>query len=195
MTEAFLSLLEAAGLPAGLWALARLLDRRLDDRGLFRRLPFALLPALAGGALAFAGARGSGLAAALDPLAVWSPESAWRVSWNELVARHLSPEVLIGGLTAAAPFRDRPTALALAGAALAAAAAGARAAFLWRSRAAWRGAALFAARAAAWAATLHAAVVLAFWTVHWLNFWLLFILLLFVELRRREGEGSKYQAS
>lgn len=195
MMEALLSLLEAIGLPLGLLAVDRLLARRLDDRGSFRPMPLKLAPVAAGAALEFACLRASGLWGALDPLVVWSPDSVWGVGWNELVARYLAPEVLIDSLADLAPRQDRQTALALGVAVLGLAVASARAALVWRSREAWRGPVLFTVRTLTWAAILHAGLVLAFWTVHWLNFWLLFILLLFVELRRHESGGSKYQAS
>jgi hypothetical protein len=195
MTEALLSLLKVVVVPFGLLTAARLLTHRLDDRGLFRPVPVGLVPVLAGAALGFACLRANGLSGALDPVGVWSPDSAWRVSWNELVARYLAPEVLVAGLADVAPWRDRQAALALGLVALGLTATSVRAVLVWRSREAWRGPALFAAGTVAWAAVLHAGLVLAFWTVHWLNFWLIFILLLFVELRRREGAGSKYQAS
>lgn len=193
MTEALLSLLEAVSLPLGLLVAARLLTRRFDDQGLFRPPLFKLLPVLAGAALEFACLRATGLARALDPLGVWSPDSVWHVSWNELVGRYMAPEVVFAGLAGMAPWRDRQTAMALACVALGLVATSVRAGLAWRSWRAWRGPVLYAARTLASAALLHAGLVLVFWTVHWLNFWLLFVLLLFVELRR--GEGSKYQAS
>lgn len=194
MTEALVSLLKAAALPFGLVALARLLTRRLDQKGLFQPLAFGIVPLLAGAALEFACLRANGLLAALDPLAVWSPDSIWHVSWNVLVARYLAPEILLAGLARAAPWQDWQIASAFGLVALGLAAASLRAASTWRLRQAWRGPLLFTAWSSAWTAVLHGLLVLTFWTIHWLNFWLFFILLLFVELRRREG-GSKYQAS
>ena len=69
------------------------------------------------------------------------------------------------------------------------------AALAWRSVAAWRGVALqLWLAAAAWVVLQHA-VVLAFWTLHWLNFWLFFVLLAFVQSGllarpRSIGEGQ-----
>jgi hypothetical protein len=195
MTADVLAFVKAVGLPLGALALARTLVAQVDDRGLFRVTPFNLLPVASGAALELASLRGSGLAGRFDPIAVWSADSIWHVSWNELVARLLAPEVALVGLARVSPWHDRPTAYALTGVALGLAATGVMAAFAWRSLAAWRGPALFALLALAWMTVLHLVLVTTFWIVHWLNFWLLFILLLFVELRRREGEGSKYQAS
>lgn len=195
MTAALLGLVKAVGLPFGLMALARTLTARFDDRGLFKVAPFNLLPFLSGAALEYGGLRAGGLLARFDPVAVWSAESGWHVSWNDLVARYLVPEVFLAGLIAALRSPDPTTAAALAVAALGLLATSIMAGFAWRSPAAWRGPVLFALLTSAWAAVLHFLLVLTFWILHWLNFWLLFILLLFVELRRHEGDGSKYQAS
>jgi hypothetical protein len=172
-----------------------MLTARLDNRGLFKVAPFNLLPLLSGAALEYAGLRASGLLARFDPVALWSAESGWHLSWNDLVARYLGPEMFAAGLLAAVRSTDRVAAAASAAAALGLLATGVMAGFAWRSLAAWRGPVLFVLMTLAWAATLHFLLFLTFWILHWLNFWLLFILLLFVELRRHEGNGSKYQAS
>jgi hypothetical protein len=190
------SAVKVAALLAGVLAGSRALLRRLDDRGLFKVQPFPWMPLTAGAALEWALlSRPSGLAAALDPRGIWT-DPAWAVDLATIYDRHLSPRALAGAAAdTAAGLAADPTggshAPVLAVLAAATLATSAMAALAWRSAAAWRGLALqLWLTAAAWL-VLHHAVILAFWTLHWLNFWLFFVLLAFVQMRRKEGPAAK----
>jgi hypothetical protein len=190
------SVVKAMALLAGVLLGSRELLRRLDDRGLFKVQPFPWMPLAAGAALEWALLTGpAGLATALDPRGVWT-NPAWAIDLATLYRRYLAPEALASAAadTIAALAADPAGglhALALAILAAATLATSCMAALAWRSAAAWRGVALqIWLTAAAWV-VLHHAVVLTFWTLHWLNFWLFFVLLAFVQMRRREGPASK----
>ena len=61
----------------------------------------------------------------------------------------------------------------------------------WRSARTWRGVVLHLWFAWAVWLMLHHLVVLLYWTLHWLNFWIFFVLLAFVQMRRSEGPADK----
>ena len=64
-----------------------------------------------------------------------------------------------------------------------------------RSARAWRGVFLHLWFAGAVWLMLHHLVVLIYWTLHWLNFWIFFVLLAFVQMRRSEGPADKHQSA
>lgn len=188
LATTLLALVKLAVPPIAVLLLSQRLVPRLDDRGLLKVLPFPILPTLAAVALEWVLIRSSGLAPALDLRLVWT-EPRWAVDLASLAERELAPAVLVerARLTLAG-LRAEPVALAVV--TLTTAVMGGMGWLAWRSPRAWRGLFLHLWLAAAAWLLLHYLVVLVYWTLHWLNFWIFFVLLAFVQMRR--GEGSKH---
>jgi hypothetical protein len=173
------------------------LQRVLDDRGLYKVQPFPLLPIIAGLVLEWVLIRGSGLAPALELKHVWT-EPAWSTDLVTLANRELALPVLAeqARLTLAILLGDpgrEPVAAALLLGSTAAIAG--MSLLAWRSARAWRGVFLHLWFAGAVWLMLHHLVVLIYWTLHWLNFWIFFVLLAFVQMRRSEGPADKHQSA
>lgn len=175
----------------------RFLFARLDRRGLFKRQPNPWLPVVSALVLLWVQVRGSTLGQAMAPLGVWVADY-WRVDLASLYARSLAPSALLTELAGiAGELWHRPAEHAVAVGLLAAAAAGATliAVAACRSPEAWRGLFLHVWLSLMLWLLLYHFLLLAYWTVHWLNFWIFFILLLFVQMWRKEDGSAKHSPS
>lgn len=171
--------------------------RALDDRGLYAVPPLLGLPIAAGGLLEGCLLTGTGLAEGLAPGGVWGAGERWHINLQGLYATYLAPGALSELVLAAA--RDvrttwpaaRPWAVAYA---LTFAPIAIVAGCAWRS---WRAvpiAALFLPISLTSALIVHHLVIITCWAVYWLNFWLFFVLVLLLEMRRREPRGGQLLA-
>lgn len=163
--------------------------RLLDDRGLYAVPPLLGLPIAAGGLLEGYLLTGTGLIDGLSPNGIWGADGPWRINLQGLYETYLAPWALADlARLAALDLRARWPAAWPWVAAYAAAFAPVAiiAGFAWRSWRAAPNAALFVPISLTSALIIHYLIIVAYWVVYWLNFWVFFVLVLLLEMRRRE---------
>lgn len=171
-------------LPTALWLVNRLFLGLLDDRGMYQVPPFSWLPWLAGGILALAALDGLDITARLTPAGIWL-EDHWSINLQELYELWLNPwDLSFAVVAAVVELRIeanlhgwRPWILMLT-LLLAFLVAG----LAWRGWGIWRGLFLFLWQTLVYMILLYCFVIGLAWVIHWLNFWLLPLIFMFLYL-------------
>jgi hypothetical protein len=164
---------------------------RLDNRSMFS-IPFCRSLAIAcGGLLAIATALLAGIAGKLSPAALWDITGFWHegrfIDILAVFAGELSqPQQSSFGLK-----QVRLTQILIALAAALTAVNFVIAVLGWRSAGALRGMIAHCLIAISMWIILTIGALAAFWVVHWLNFWVLLVVTIVVEMRRREEGVTK----
>jgi hypothetical protein len=164
--------------------------RLIDDRGLYSISPFLELAIAAGGLIEAFVLRSTGLGSQLAPDQIFAANEVWSINLQGLYETSLAPavlaalgsdalSVLIAGGPAAWPW------IAAYGLALLPVAVVSGCA--WRSPWAIVAAVLFLPISMTSAVIIHCLIMVTYWVVHWLNFWVLFVLVLLFQMRRHEG--------
>jgi hypothetical protein len=198
LNEPVVDLALAVATPMALHGIASLAARTHGDHRPARPLVLRLLPWVAATGLYVAMLRSSGMLHQIELRRVWATDSIWHTDIGGLAARWLVPERLlemVGSLGRVEITDDRIVGYALAVTATSIVVSAGLDRMGRHHASIRRFLTVVSLQVLACTFSLHLLVTVAFWLVHWLNFWLLFIALLFVELRRREGSSNKYQAS
>jgi hypothetical protein len=184
-------------LPLLLVAVCWLALRLIDDRGLYTVSPFRELAIAAGGLIEAFVLRSTGLASQLAPDQIWVANDVWSINLQGLYETYLAPPVLaaLGSDALSVLIARWPAAwpwtvaygLALLPVVVVAG-------FAWRSPWAIAGAVLFLPISMTTAVVLHCLIMMTYWVVHWLNFWVLFVLVLLFQMRRHEGNDRNLLA-
>ena len=176
-------------LPVLLAAVCWLALRLIDDRGLYSVSPFLELAIAAGGLIEAFVLRSTGPDRSWHQIRsgprTMSGASICRASTRPPSRRRCSL------LSAAVLVRsDRKLARGMAldhGVRLALLPVVVVSGFAWRSPWAIVAAVLFLPISMTSAVVLHCLIIMTYWVVHWLNFWVLFVLVLLFQMRRHEG--------
>lgn len=177
-------------LPVSLLLVNRLLIRYLDDRGMYRVPPFSWLPLLAGSALCSAALNALDIVGRLNPSQLWLSDF-WALRFDELYDVWLRPsDVLLAVIAGLIEFYNE---LLYEGWSVwlfqgSAVVAGVVALLAWRSWQAIRGILLFFWLSLAVMILMYISVILLAWVIHWLNFWALVVLFLFLYMYDKEGD-------
>jgi hypothetical protein len=170
---------------------ARDLASRLDNRSMLS-IPFCRSVAVAcGGVLAIAGGVLAGIQSEIAISSLWDMSGFWHTGRFLVIVERYAEALLAWPPEPVTPQQFLFAKLLLASAALLAAVNFVIAVLGWRSLAALRGLmAHLVVSASVWL-TLTVRGLAAIWVLHWLNFWALLILLIVLEMRRREEKATK----
>lgn len=166
--------------------------RVVDDRGFYAVPPLLWLPIAAGGLLEGYLLTRAGLPEGLSPIAIWSADGPWHTDLQGLYETYLAPRAILdrarlaSAVTRATWPAAAPWAIAYALAFVPVAVA---AGLTWRSWRAVAAAALFPPISLTSAVVVHNLIMITCWALHWLNFWVLFVLVLLLELRRQDPKS------
>jgi hypothetical protein len=170
---------------------ARDLLKRLDNRGMFS-IPFCRSVAIAcGGVLAIATGVLAGLQNEISVTKLWDISGFWHTGRFLVIVEKYATDLWAWRPGLIAPRQFFFAQILFASAGLLAFVNFTIAALGWRSPAMLRGMAAHIIMSISVWLILTIRILAAIWVLHWLNFWVLLILLIVLEMRRREESATR----